>query len=110
MLPPVPTPAKDYRAVLLRQILREELPRPELEYKFDPSRGWRIDLAYPELKLAIEVEGMAHRVRERFLSDIEKYDALMFAGWRLLRIYTRWICDEKREHRRGIELVKRAFG
>lgn len=102
----------DYNAVLFNQIVSAGLPTPEREYKFaaDIGRKWRLDLAYPERKLAIEVESMAHRTRERFMADIEKYNELICArGWRLLRVYTRWITTEKREDTRALELVRKAL-
>ena len=104
-------PMVDYVGVLVRQIAREGLPEPRLEYVFakDIGRAWRIDIAYPDIKLAIEVDGMAHRIRERFMADIEKQNELMFHGWRLLRIYTRWITSGQCERATGIELVKRAI-
>lgn len=66
------------------------LPIPQREFRFDPVRKWRIDFAYPDKKLAIEIEGgiFTHGRHARvggFLSDIEKYNALVKAGWRLLR-------------------------
>lgn len=102
----------NYKAVLMQQMALAGLPVPVAEFKFaeDIKRKWRIDIAYPDLKLAIEIEGMAHRTRERFMADIEKYNELVaIRGWRLLRIYTRWITSEKRENTKGIDLVLRAF-
>ena len=99
----------DYRAVLLRQIKRAGLPDPVVEYRFDLNRKWRLDIAWPSRMLVVEVEGMAHRTRERFLADIEKYNALCGAGWMLLRVYTRWICTERRELDKAIGLVQSHF-
>lgn len=66
------------------------LPGPVVEYKFHPKRKWRIDYAWPEFKLAVEVEGGVYsrgrHVRPGgFMGDIEKYNALTLAGWHLLR-------------------------
>lgn len=66
------------------------LPIPQREFRFDPVRMWRIDFAFPEKKLAIEIEGGIftngrHTRIGGFLGDIEKYNALTKAGWRLLR-------------------------
>ena len=33
------------------------LPAPVREYRFDPKRKWRLDFAWPELRLAAEVDG-----------------------------------------------------
>jgi len=101
----------DYVGRLVRQMCLAGLPTPTREFAFakDIGRRWRIDIAYPDIKLAIEVDGMAHRTRERFMSDIGKHNELAFRGWRLVRIYTRWIANERHEFDIGIELVKRAL-
>lgn len=66
------------------------LPVPIPEYQFHPDRKWRIDYAWPDRKLAVEVEGGVYcrgrHVRiNGFLGDVEKYNALTMAGWALLR-------------------------
>ena len=61
---------------------------PTREHVFHPDRKWRIDFAWPDLKLAVEVESSVHRIRSRFGGDLDKYNALVLAGWTLLR-YTR---------------------
>jgi very-short-patch-repair endonuclease len=59
--------------------------RPEREYLFHPTRKWRIDFAWPERKLAVEIESSVHRINGRFASDLDKYNALQKGGWMLLR-------------------------
>jgi len=50
------------------------------------ARRCRIDLAYPELKIAIEVDGWdAHRSRTAFDGDRARENDLVVAGWRMLR-------------------------
>jgi len=66
------------------------LPDPEREYRFHPERKWRIDLCWPAVKLAVEIEGGAflygrHNRPASYLKDIEKYNALAIAGYWLLR-------------------------
>ncbi len=61
---------------------------PTREHVFHPDRKWRIDFAWPDLKLAVEVESSVHRIRSRFAGDLDKYNALNRDGWTLLR-YTR---------------------
>jgi very-short-patch-repair endonuclease len=47
---------------------------------------WIIDIAFPEAKLAIEVDGWAwHMDVDRFRADRRKGNALVRAGWQLLR-------------------------
>lgn len=60
------------------------------EYKFHPTRKWRIDYAFPDVKLAVEIEGGVwtrgrHTRGAGFKGDMEKYNALTEAGWHLLR-------------------------
>lgn len=75
---------------LLHQIKVAGLPEPKREYRFDRSRRWRIDLAWPERRLAVEVEGgtwqkSRHTNPIGYLRDCEKYNALAVGGWTLLR-------------------------
>ncbi|MFM9377511.1 type IV toxin-antitoxin system AbiEi family antitoxin domain-containing protein [Gordonia sp. VNK21] len=47
-----------------------------------PFGRWRIDFAWPELKVAVEIDGWAfHRDHRRFRSDIRKRNQLIAAGW-----------------------------
>ena len=47
--------------------------------------SFRIDVAFPHLLVAIEVDGWAfHRTKERRDRDMVKANALMAAGWRIL--------------------------
>jgi very-short-patch-repair endonuclease len=46
----------------------------------------RIDVAYPEARLAIELDGWdTHRSRSAFQADRAKGNDLVLIGWRLLR-------------------------
>ena len=51
-----------------------------------PFGPWRIDLAFPREKVAVEVDGWAWHVDvERFANDRRKQNALVRAGWDPLR-------------------------
>lgn len=51
------------------------------------SRPYRIDLAYPEERIAIEYDGDWHRTdRRRHREDIRKDDILHSRGWRVIRV------------------------
>ena len=69
---------------LLVRILREGgVTAWVLGYAFGP---WRIDLAFPAQKVAVEVDGWAWHVDpERFRADRRKQNALVRAGWDPLR-------------------------
>lgn len=65
---------------------------PVAEYRFSSQRRWRIDYAWPDVKLAAEIEGgifMRSKARHTnpigFLKDMEKYNMLTEEGWHLLR-------------------------
>lgn len=66
------------------------LPSPETEYKFHPERKWRMDYAWPDVKVALEVEGGVwaggrHNSAKGFLADMEKYNAAAALGWKIIR-------------------------
>lgn len=67
------------------------MPEPVAEYRFEPKRRWRLDWAWPDRKVALEVEGGVwirgrHSRGAGMVKDMEKYNALAVAGWRLLRV------------------------
>lgn len=83
---------------LVRIIEWTALPHPVTELRFDPTRRWRFDLAWPELMLAVEVEGGLwvggrHTRGKGFEADCEKYNAAVLAGWRILRVTPEMIDD-----------------
>lgn len=62
----------------------------ESELRFHPERKWRVDFAFTKERIAVEVEGGGwingrHNRGAGMEKDIEKYNALTLAGWRLLR-------------------------
>ena len=66
------------------------IPVPVSELKFHEKRKWRLDFAWPEYKLALEVEGGIHTGGRHtrgvgFTKDMEKYNELTRMGWRLIR-------------------------
>jgi hypothetical protein len=74
------------------------LPAPVKEFRFAPPRRWRFDLAWPSLRIALEIEGgvWAHgrHVRGKgYERDAEKYNAATLAGWRVLRVTRDMIRD-----------------
>jgi very-short-patch-repair endonuclease len=68
------------------------IPDPVEEYKFHPTRKWRVDICWPEQKLALEIEGGTYMDKgghrgsiSGYLKDKEKYNALSVQGYWLLR-------------------------
>lgn len=51
------------------------------------GKRYRLDLAYPEKKLVVEIDGFAHHhARTRFDSDRVRQNDLIAAGWTMIRI------------------------
>lgn len=69
-----------------KQIVDHRLPMPSREFKFLAARDWRLDYAWREYMVAVEVNGMVHRIKERFLADIEKLAYAQMHGWTVLLI------------------------
>ncbi len=75
-------------AVLRWVIIEGGLPAPELQFVVKDANGTfvaRVDLAYPELRIAIEFDGAIHREAEVFASDLRRQNRLVAAGWTVLR-------------------------
>ncbi|MFJ2989972.1 hypothetical protein ACIPF8_19065 [Collimonas sp. NPDC087041] len=72
------------------QVRALQLPVVTREHQFHPTREWRIDFAWPDRKLAIEIEGGIwtqgrHTRGAGMRADMEKYNAMAEMGWALLR-------------------------
>jgi hypothetical protein len=65
------------------------LPEPELQYEVVDRMGrvWRVDYAWPGVRVAVEYEGFDwHSTPEQLRHDREKRAALLDAGWVVLSI------------------------
>lgn len=71
---------------LAQQISLLQLPAPAREYKAIAGRDFRLDFAWVDRKLGLEVQGMVHRIKGRFKGDIEKRALHLLAGWRVLEV------------------------
>ena len=84
----------DLESALLAVILDAGLPRPVLQHpvRLDGQR-YRIDMAYPEMMVAIEADGfVVHSGRSVFEDDRSRQNALALAGWTVLRFTWRQVC------------------
>ena len=94
------------KADLAALCIAHGLPRPVAEYRFHPTRKWRMDYAWPEnpvatalnFRLAIEVEGGAfmpgggrHSRGAGMRADLEKYQAALDLHWIVYRILPEWL-------------------
>jgi len=83
------------------------LPEPVPELRFSAPRRWRFDWAWPELKLALEVQGGIfsggrHVRGAALLKEMEKLNAAAIAGYRVLYVTPATLLTD------GPELVRRA--
>jgi hypothetical protein len=63
--------------------------RPELEFEFHPTRGWRFDVAFVRHKIAVEIQGGVfiqgrHNAPVSFIKEQEKMNAAAVLGWRII--------------------------
>lgn len=73
----------------LRVVLRRGgLPPPVAQHRVFDADGFvaRVDFAYPDLKLAIEYDGLWHAGREAFLADRRRLNRLTAAGWLVVHV------------------------
>ena len=95
---------------LARWIEREGLPRSVQQFRFAaPDRQWRFDFAWPELGIAVEIEGgeFVHGRHNRggaLTLDAEKYNAAAQRGWFVFRVTTKMFGTGE-----AFETVKRAL-
>lgn len=64
--------------------------KPVREHRFHPTRRWRFDFAFPDQKLAVEIEGGIwtggrHTRGSGYKGDMEKYNEAALLGWKVLR-------------------------
>lgn len=103
-----------------RQIMATNIPDPIREYRFGAHavgwlddkkppiqlkrllrdaglRDWRFDFAWPELRIALEIEGAPGRGRHTnvagFTEDCHKYNAAALLGWTVYRVTGRMVHD-----------------
>jgi very-short-patch-repair endonuclease len=79
------------------------IPQYTREYRFHPSRKWRVDFAFVDEKVIIEVEGgiwsNGRHVRGKgYINDCEKYNAATLQGWSVFRVPTDWISNGEAEN------------
>ena len=94
----------DYEQMLFDRIMLRNLPEPQRQYRFHPVRRWQLDFAWPDKKVACEVQGgiwmqtrtgrgKGHAHPKRVEEDCEKFCHLAMAGWLVLPVIPRWIRD-----------------
>jgi very-short-patch-repair endonuclease len=105
----VPSSAPDDSVLetdVFEAIVDAGLPQPALQHRVRiGDRTYKIDLAYPELKIAIEVDGFGpHGTRVAFDDDRRRQNDLVAAGWTVLRFTSDFSVHEI------VSAVSAAFG
>jgi hypothetical protein len=81
-----------------RDIERAGLPTPLEEHDiYDEAGRWlaRVDFAYPERKVYVEIDGSHHETPKQWRSDVARQNRLALSGWRPLR-FTKPDLDARR--------------
>lgn len=102
-------PVSDLEETLLWQIRTAKLPMPEREHRFHPTRKWRFDLAWPDLRLAVEVDGGTwvqgrHNRGSSIEKEYEKGAEAAILGWRIIHVSNHMVDDG-----RALNLITRAL-
>lgn len=80
-------PESGLEQLALDALVDAGLPTPVLQLWVDAGdRRYRLDIAYPQLMLAIEVDGSQHADREHREADAARDAALEALGWTVLRV------------------------
>lgn len=80
-----------------RLVLTARLPLPHREYRVMDG-AYRLDFAWPEMSLAVELDGYAtHSSTEAFRADRTRQNALVAAGWTVLRFTWDDVCEQSEE-------------
>jgi hypothetical protein len=75
------------------------LPPPRYEHQHVPGRKFRLDIAWPDCKCGIEVQGgiwikAAHSTATGIKRDMEKRNLGLCLGWRVLECEPKDLCTE----------------
>lgn len=76
------------------------------ELAFHPERKWRFDFAWPDAKLALEVDGFGrHQTFAGYREDTHKGNAALLLGWRVLHV----VAADKDKAHDWVDMVKAAL-
>ena len=90
-----------YELALETRLKQHGLPLGETEYRFHPKRKWRFDRAWPDIMLAVEIDGGMsekgsgrHGSPDRAAKDFEKRNTATLMGWRVLQFTGEQVSDD----------------
>ena len=83
-----------FERLVVARLVQAGLPRPVLQHEVVVGgRNFRLDLAYPDQRIAIELDGSIHLRRDVWEADHARQNALVLAGWMVLRFTWRDYLD-----------------
>ncbi len=93
--------------IFAAHIDQADMPKYEIEYEFDPDRKFRFDFAWPDLRIAVEVDGGTwsggrHARGQGIYNDCIKQNRAVIKGWTVLRLTS----DMIRESTEGLDYLK----
>lgn len=99
----------ELEAILASRIALAGLPRPEVQFRFCPTRKWRADFAYPQAMLLIEAQGGIwsggrHARGSGVAAEAEKFSTAAALGYRVLPLTREMI-----ESGQAVELIRQAL-
>jgi very-short-patch-repair endonuclease len=80
-------PDSELEIAFARVVRREELPQPQYQFWVEvEGKRFRIDAAWPDVGLAVEVDGWESRnTRLAFQNDTDRQNAITLEGWMFIR-------------------------
>jgi very-short-patch-repair endonuclease len=101
----------DFELLVISLLLEHDLPEPVLHYALRTADGSfvaEIDLTYPGLRIAIELDGAVHRDGEVFERDRPRQNRIVLEGWVVLRFTWATFRDRPEEIVRQVTAAIRA--
>ena len=91
---------KANESIFYALLKQAKIARPVPEYQFHPTRKFRLDFAWTENRVGLEVDGGvwvggAHGRGTGIVRDQEKTNLAAGLGWRILRVTPQKLCTEQ---------------
>jgi hypothetical protein len=95
---------------MIEELARRGVPEPTKEYKFHPTRRWKLDWAWPSIFLGVEIHGGVyaggrHTNGQGFTNDREKMNEAALCGFLVIEITT----QQLKELHRAADWIEAAY-
>jgi Protein of unknown function (DUF559) len=101
----------DFELLVLTLLVEHGLPEPVVHHELRAADGRlvaEIDLAYPHLKIAIELDGKVHQTDDAFERDRPRQNRIALEGWTILRFTWATFRDHPEDILREVRAAIRA--